>query len=66
MQLTAPLDDMRQRFEGRIHCGRCGNMDWTKFTYLLPMDGRVMVQCSHCGLTFFESMEPSQNDSIQK
>jgi ribosomal protein S27AE len=56
---------MRQ-FDGRIICGRCGNKDWTKFTYMMPMDGRVMVQCSQCGLTFFESMDPSQNESIPK
>jgi hypothetical protein len=42
----------RQRFNGRIMCGRCGNRDWTKFTYMLPMDSRVLVKCSNCGLTF--------------
>jgi len=56
--LTEPADEMSQHFKGRIICGRCGNSDSTKFTYMLPRDGRVLVQCSHCGLTFFESMEP--------
>jgi len=60
--LTAPSDEMCQQFKGRIICGRCGNSDWTKFTYMLPLDGRVLVQCSHCGLTFFKSMAPSQNN----
>jgi ribosomal protein S27AE len=55
--LTAPPDDMCQQFKGRIICGRCGNSDWSKFTYMLPLDGRVLVQCSHCGLTFFKSMD---------
>jgi len=55
--LVAPPDEMQQ-FKGRIICGRCGNSDWTKFTYMMPMNGRVLVQCSHCGLTFFEAMEP--------
>jgi hypothetical protein len=64
--LTASPDEMYQQFQGRIMCGRCGNSDSTKFTYMLPMDGRVLVQCSHCGLTFFEAMEPSQNDTVQK
>ncbi len=64
--LTARLDEMSQHFKGRILCGRCGNSDSTKFTYLPPMDGRVLVQCSHCGLPFFESIEPIQNDSVQK
>lgn len=68
--LTAPADEMRQQFQGRIVCGRCGNSDWTKFTYMLPMDGRVLVKCSHCGLTFFEAMEqarviPFRNNSIR-
>ena len=58
---TAPTDEMQQQFEGRIICGRCGNSDWAKFTYMLPMDSRVLVQCLHCNLTFFKSMEPSQN-----
>ena len=66
MRLTVPPDEMRQQFEGRITCGRCGNSDWTKFTYMLPHAGRVLVQCTHCNLTFFKPMEPSQNDSIQK
>jgi transcriptional regulator with XRE-family HTH domain len=64
--LTARLDEMRQQFEGRIVCERCGNRDWSKFTYLPPMDGRVLVQCSQCGLTFFKLMEPNHNDAIQK
>lgn len=55
--LTEPTDEMFQHFKGRIMCGRCGNGDSTKFTYMLPRDGRVLVQCSHCGLTFFEAME---------
>lgn len=55
--LTAQPDEMWQQFKDRIMCGRCGNRDSTKFTYMLPMDGRVLVQCSHCGLTFFEAME---------
>ena len=60
--LIAPPDEMQQ-FKGRIICGRCGNSDWTKFTYMMPMDSRVLVQCSHCGLTFFESIEPIQTCS---
>lgn len=64
--LNAPLEEMLQHFNGRIMCGRCGNRDWTKFTYLLPMDGRVLAQCSYCGLTFFESIEDSQNNETQK
>src|SRR5215204_823665 len=64
--LTTSLDEMRRQFKGRIICGRCGNSDSTKFTYMLPMDGRVLVQCSHCNLTFFKSIEPSQNDSFHK
>ena len=64
--LTAPPDEMGQQFKGRIICGRCGNSDWSKFTYVLPIDGRVLVQCSHCGLTFFESIEDSQNNGAQK
>ena len=60
--LTEPPDEMCQQFKGRIICGRCGNGDWTKFTYMLPVDGRVLVQCSYCGLTFFKSMElPNKN-----
>ena len=65
VQLTVSPDEIQQRFSGRIVCGRCGNRDWTKFTYMAPMDGRVLVQCTHCNLTFFESMEPTQNDNIQ-
>jgi len=64
--LIAPHEEMCQQFKGRIICGRCGNSDSIKFTYMLPMDGRVLVQCSHCGLTFFEAMEPSRNDTIRK
>ena len=64
--LAAARDEMRQQFKGRIICGRCGNSDWTKFSYMLPMDGRVLVQCSHCGLTVFQSMEPGQNNDPQK
>jgi len=64
--LTALMDEMCQQFQGRIMCGRCGNRDSTKFTYMLPMNGRVLVQCSHCGLTFFESSEDSQNNGTQK
>ena len=55
--VTEAPEEMRQQFQGRIMCGRCGNRDSTQFTYMLPMDGRVLVQCSHCGLTFFEVME---------
>jgi transcription elongation factor Elf1 len=64
--LNVPHEEMCQQFKGRIICGRCGNSDSTKFTYILPMDGRVLVQCSHCGLTFFESIEDSQNNGTQK
>lgn len=64
--LTAPSDQMCQQFKGRIICGRCGNNDWTKFTYILPMDGRVLVQCSHCYQMVFKSMAPNQNDTIEK
>lgn len=65
LYLTAP-DEVRRQFEGRIICGRCGNSDWTKFMYMLPRDDRVLVQYSHCNLTFFKSMGPNQNDGIQK
>jgi len=64
--VTAPADEMCQQFQGRIMCGRCGNSECTKFAYTLPVDGRLLVQCSHCGLTFFKWMEPSQNNNIQK
>lgn len=64
--LTAPLDEMCQQFKGQIICGRCGNSDWTKFTYMLPRDGRLLVQCTDCGLTFFKSIEDSQNNGTQK
>lgn len=47
--ILAPLEDMRQHFAGRIICGRCGNSNWTKFTYMPPIAGRVIVQCSECG-----------------
>jgi hypothetical protein len=63
---TVSLDEMRQHFERRIICGRCGNGDWTKFTYQLPRDGRVLVQCTQCYLMEFKSMEPNQNESTQK
>ena len=53
------------QFEGRIICGRCGNSDWTKFMYLLPMEGRVLVQCSYCYQMVFKQMDASQNDSQQ-
>jgi hypothetical protein len=65
-RLIAQTDEMSQHFRGRIICGRCGNNDSIKFTYMLPMDGRVLVQCSHCNLTFFKPIEPIQNDSSQK
>ena len=61
--LTESADEMSKHFMGRIICGRCGNSDSTKFTYLLPRDGRVLVQCSHCGLTFFKAMEPLPIDA---
>ena len=64
--LVALPDEMRQLFKDRIMCGRCGNSDWSKFTYMLPMDSRVLVQCSNCGLTFFKSIEDSQNNGTQK
>ena len=64
--IFAPPKEMEQHFAGRIICGRCGNSDWTKFTYMLPMDGRVLAQCSNCGLTFFKSIENSQNNGTQK
>ena len=64
--LTAPPDEMRRQFKDRVICGRCGNSDWSKFTYMLPMDSRVLVQCSNCGLTFFKSIEVSQNNGTQK
>jgi transcription elongation factor Elf1 len=63
--LTAPLDEMCQQFKGRIICGRCGNSDWSKFTYMLPMDDRVLVQCSNCGLTFFKSIEDTENNGLR-
>lgn len=59
--LTAPPDEICQQFKGQIICGRCGNSDWTKFMYMLPLDGRVLVQCSYCGLTFFKEMEPTSD-----
>ena len=66
MPFIIPLDKMRQHFEGRIICGRCGNSDYSKFTYMLPRDGRVLVQCTHCNLTFFKSMELNQNDCTEE
>src|ERR1041385_3464319 len=64
--LTAQPDEMCEQFKGRIICGRCGNSEWTAFMYMLPMDGRGLVQCLHCGLTFFKSIEPSQNNTVHK
>ena len=68
MLFIIPLDEMREHFEGRITCERdvCRNSDWSMFTYMLPRDGRVLIQCKHCNRTFFKSMEPNQNESIQK
>jgi len=60
------LDEVRSYFEGRIKCERCPNSDWYNFTYMLPRDGRVLVQCKLCNRTFFKPMEPGQNESIQK
>jgi hypothetical protein len=58
--ILAPLEDMRQYFADRIICGRCGNSNWTKFTYMPPINGRVLVQCSECGLPDTKPMEPNQ------
>lgn len=30
-----------------------------------PMNGKVLVQCSHCGLTVFKSIENSQNNGTR-
>ena len=64
--LTASPEEMCQQFQDRIICGRCGNSDLTKFTYMLAMDGPVLVQCSHCGLTVFKSIEDSQKNRTQE
>ena len=66
IKVIVPSDEMRQ-FEDNIICGRCGNSDWTKFTYMLPMNGQVLVQCTLCYRMVFKPMDhPSHNDSIQK
>lgn len=59
MRFTVPPDEMRQYFEGRIDCESesCDNSDWSKFTYMLPHDGRVLVQCTRCNRTFFKPIE---------
>ena len=66
MPFIIPLDEMRQHFEGRIICVRCGNNDWSTFTYMLPRDGRVLVQCTQCNRTFFKPIELTQNDSLDR
>ena len=65
LTIVAPLEDMRQYFAGRIICGRCGNSDWTSFTYLPPLAGRVIVQCSRCGLSDTKLMEPKPVDGTK-
>jgi hypothetical protein len=66
MPFILPLDEMRQHFEGRINCENesCDNSDWSRFTYMLPRDGRVLVQCTRCNRTFFKPIEMKQNDTI--
>jgi hypothetical protein len=68
MHFIIPLDEMRQHFEGRIICEneRCKNSDWSSFTYMLPRDGKVLVQCKCCNRTFFKSMELNQNDCTEE
>lgn len=66
MHFIIPLDEMRQHFEGRIICEneRCNNSDWSTLTYMLPRDGKVLVQCKCCNRTFFLLIEPNQNETI--
>ena len=64
MFFIIPLDEMRLHFEGRIVCEneRCDNSEWSSFTYLLPRDGKVLVQCKSCKRTFFRTIETDQFD----
>lgn len=63
MPFIIPLGEMRQYFEGRIICEneRCNNNDWCNFTYMLPRDGKVLVQCKACNRTFFKPITPNHN-----
>lgn len=73
MRFIIPLDEMRLHFEGRIICEnerckncdneRCKNSDWSRFTYMFPRDGKVLVQCKCCNRTFFRLIEPNQYDT---
>jgi hypothetical protein len=64
MPFTIALDEVRPHFEGRIICEneRCDNSDWSNFTYMLPHDGKVLVQCKSCNRTFFKAVGPADND----
>lgn len=66
MSFIIPLDEMRPHFEGRIICesDRCDNSDWASFKYMLPRDGKVLVQCIICNRTFFKPIELTQNGTI--
>lgn len=63
MLFIIPLDEVRPYFEGRVICEneRCDNSDWSNFTYMLPRDAKVLVQCKSCNRTFFKAIEPNQN-----
>ena len=66
MSFIIPFDEMRLHFEGRIICenDRCDNSDWANFRYMLPRDGKVLVQCRICNRTFFKPIDANQNDAI--
>ena len=44
---------------------RCDNSDWSNFTYMVPRDGKVLVQCKSCNRTFFKLIESKQHDTSE-